>query len=169
MSGAYDMTGEQAKTMFRNYDQPHYLPYLLISWQYAYQVFKGDIYSVFKPPYDKELKAAFQQPRKLDYGYVNSILPKVPKDMVVDTLVNIFKDDTTFPFTLKLRENSLNNNWVPKAPMQMCACYGDNEVMYQNTEVTYDYMKKHTDKVYKRVFGKHLSHNPCAPFAILYS
>jgi hypothetical protein len=23
--------------------------------------------------------------------------------------------------------------------------------------------------VYKRVFGTHLSHNPCAPFAILYS
>jgi hypothetical protein len=41
--------------------------------------------------------------------------------------------------------------------------------MYQNTEVAYAAMSAKTDVVTKRVFGKHLSHNPCAPFAILYS
>jgi hypothetical protein len=41
--------------------------------------------------------------------------------------------------------------------------------MYQNTEVAYAAMHAQTDVVHKRVFGKHLSHNPCAPFAILYS
>ena len=51
----------------------------------------------------------------------------------------------------------------------MCACFGDNEVMYQNTEETYNYMKSRTNKVYERVFGKHLSHNPCAPIAVVYS
>jgi len=168
MSGAYDMTGVQALTMFQHYDQPHYLPYLLISYQYAYNLFNGDIYSVFKEPYASELRKAFAQPRIVDHGNVNDMLPKIPKDMVVDSLVNVFRSDTTFPFTKKLQENCLVK-WVPKAPMQLCACYGDNEVDYRNTEAAYDYMHPCTDNVYKRVFGKHLSHNPCAPFAILYS
>jgi hypothetical protein len=168
MSGAYDMIGEQAKTMYRKYDQPHYLPYLLISYQYAYNLMPGNIFDVFKPPYNTELKEAFAQPRKVDYGYVNSILPKVPKDMIVDSLMDRFKSDSTFAFTCKLKENCLTS-WVPTAPMQLCACYGDNEVMYQNTEVAYAAMRPHADKVHKRVFGKHLSHNPCAPFAIMYT
>jgi hypothetical protein len=82
--------------------------------------------------------------------------------------VEIFRTDPNFPFTCKLRENSLCN-WVPKAPVQLCACYGDDEVMYKNTEVAYATMHPKTNAVHKRVFGKHLSHNPCAPFAILYS
>lgn len=168
MSGAYDMTGVQAQTMFTHYDRPHYLPYLILSYQYAYNIWKGDVYEVFKEPYKSMIKEMFAQPRQVDYGRMDEILPKVPKDMVVDTLIDLFKNDPNFPFTCKLRDNCLWN-WVPKAPLQLCACYGDNEVMYQNTEVAYNYMIQHSNRVYKRVFGKHLSHNPCAPFAILYS
>jgi len=168
MSGAYDMVGVQSKTMFQQYDHPHYLPYLLLSYQYAYNLWPGDIYTIFKPPYDKIIRKVFAQPRVLDYAYIDSVLPKVPGDMIQDSLVKVFKSDTTLPFSLKLRENGLYN-WVPKAPMQLCACYGDNEVMYQNTESAYGYMSVRTKAVHKRIFGKHLSHNPCAPFAILYS
>lgn len=168
MSGAYDMIGVQSQTMYRDYDQPHYLPYLLISWQYAYHLMPGDVYKVFKAPYDSTLRLAFAQPRKVDYGYVNSILPRVPGRMIQDTLMERFKSDTSFAFTKKLKENCLNR-WVPKAPMQLCACYGDNEVMYQNTQSAYDYMKECTNVVHMRLFGKHLSHNPCAPFAIMYT
>lgn len=168
MSGAYDMTGEQAKTMFKHYDRPHYLPYLILSYQYAYNIWQGDVYSVFKEPYSTMIRNAFTQPRNLDYGYVDSILPKVPGEMVQDSLMERFKSDANFPFTLKLKENCLTD-WTPKAPMQLCACYGDNEVMYQNTEVAYAAMSARTKNIRKRVFGKHLSHNPCAPFAILYS
>jgi hypothetical protein len=168
MSGAYDMVGVQSKTMYRPYDQPHYLPYLLISYQYAYHLMPGDIYDVFKPPYNVTLRKVFAQPRIVDYGDVNAMLPKIPEDMIVDSLMERFKTDTTFAFTRKLRENGLNH-WVPKAPMQLCACYGDNEVMVENTESAYDYMHAHTNVVHERLFGKHLTHNPCAPFAILYS
>lgn len=168
MSGAYDMVGVQSKTMFQNYNRPHYLPYLLISYQYAYHLWPSDIYGVFKEPYKDELREIFKQPRKLDYGYVDSILPKVPGDMIVDSLVEKFKSDTSFIFTEKLRENGLYN-WKPKAPLQMCACYGDDEVMCQNTMETYANMKAKGAPVNERIFGKHLSHNPCAPFAIIYS
>lgn len=168
MSGAYDMTGEQAKTMFGHYDRPHYLPYLILSYQYAYNLWPGDVYSVFKPQYSQQLKQVFAQPRQFDYGFVDSILPKIPADMVQDTLLERFRTDTNFAFTKKLKENCLAM-WVPKKPMQLCACYGDNEVMYQNTEVAYEHMAACGGNVHKRVFGKHLSHNPCAPFAIIYS
>lgn len=168
MSGAYDMTGVQAKTMFQYYDHPHYLPYLILSYQYAYNLWPGDVYKVFKAPYDEQVKEMFKQPRNFDFGYVDSVLPKIPGHMVQDSLVERFQTDKNFPFTCKLQENCLVN-WVPKAPMQLCACYADNEVMYQNTEVAYEAMSAQTKSVSKRVFGKHLTHNPCAPFAILYS
>ncbi len=168
MSGAYDMAGVQSKTMFEYYDHPHYLPYLILSYQYAYHLWPGNIYDIFKPPYNTEIKQLFAQPRKLDYGYIDSILPKVPSAMVRDSLVELFKSDTNMAFTLKLKENGLWN-WVPKAPMQMCACYGDNEVTYKNTVKAYSYMHPRTPSVHERLFGKYLSHNPCAPFAIIYS
>jgi hypothetical protein len=168
MSGAYDMVGEQSKTMFVHYDHPHYLPYLLLSYQYAYHLWPGDIYDIFKAPYNTEIKELFKQPRTLDYAYIDSVLPKIPSEMVLDSLVDVFKRDTTLAFTLKLKENGLYN-WVPKAPMQLCACYGDNEVTYKNTVKAYGYMHPRTASVHERLFGKHLSHNPCAPFAILYS
>lgn len=168
MSGAYDMTGVQSKTMFKNYDQPHYLPYLILSYQYAYHLWPGDVYEVFKEPYRTKMREVFAQPRVKDFGDVNAMLPRVPGEMLVDSVVERFNSDTSFAFTCKLKENCLCN-WVPKAPVQFCACYGDNEVMYQNTEVAYAAMHAQTDVVHKRVFGKHLSHNPCAPFAILYS
>ena len=168
MSGAYDMVGVQSKTMYVEYDQPHYLPYLLISYQSAYHLINGDVYNVFKHPYDSLLRVAFATPRKVDYGYVNSILPRIPKDMIVDSLFERFKTDTTFAFTVKLKENGVAY-WVPQAPMQLCACYGDNEVMYQNTESAYNFMSTRTNLVHERLFGKYLTHNPCAPFAILYS
>jgi hypothetical protein len=168
MSGAYDMTGEQSKTMFVYYDHPHYLPYLILSYQYAYNLWPGNIYDIFKAPYNTEIKKIFAQPRVLDYAYIDSVLPKIPSQMVKDSLVQIFKTDTNMAFTRKLKENSLVN-WVPKAPMHLCACYGDNEVTYRNTEKAYAVMSAATKTVYKKVFGKHLSHNPCAPFAIIYS
>ncbi|MDX2001158.1 MAG: hypothetical protein SFW35_01915 [Chitinophagales bacterium] len=168
MAGAYDLTGVQAKTMFEHYDRPHYLPYLLISYQYAYHVIPGDVYSVFKPPFDKDIPKYFAQPRTVDYGYLDKILPKVPKDMISDSLVEVFRTDTNFVFTKMLKKNSLYN-WVPKAPMQLCACKGDNEVLYQNTEVAYAYMHQRTDQVHLKLFGKYLAHNPCAPFAIIYT
>lgn len=168
MSGAYDLTGVQSTTMFREYDRPHYLPYLLLSFDYGYNIWQGDIYEVFNPPYNQDLKKYFAQPRKIDYGYLDSVLPRVPNTMVIDSLITLFKTDTNFIFTRKLRENNLYN-WTPKAPVQLCACYGDNEVMYQNSEVAYNYMHPKAPQVRKRIFGKHLSHNPCAPLAIVYS
>lgn len=168
MSGAYDMTGEQSKSMFRKYDQPHYLPYLILSYQYAYNLWPGDVYEVFKSPYKELIKEAFVQPRKVDYGRINDMLPKVPQEMLREDVIEQFKTDTCFDFTCKLRESGLTN-WAPQAPVQLCACYGDNEVMYQNTEVAYLGLRARSPHVFKRVFGKHLSHNPCAPFAILYS
>ncbi len=167
MSGAYDMTGEQSKTMFVHYDHPHYLPYLILSYQYAYHLWPGDIYDIFKAPYNTEIKKLFTQPRVLDYAYIDSVLPKIPSEMVRDSLVKIFKTDTNMAFTLKLKENGLCD-WAPKAPMQMCACYGDNEVTYKNTVKAVECMKA-DPVVHHRLFGKHLSHNPCAPFAIIYS
>lgn len=166
MSGAYDLAGVQAVVMDRHYDRPHYLPYIILSYQYAYKIWPGDVWEVFKPQYRDFLQKSFSQPRKIDYDRLDDLLPKIPCDMITDEVYNRYLYDTSFPFTSKLRENTLLD-WAPKAPIQLCACYGDNEVLYQNTVVAYHSLRKNSDKVYMRLFGKNLAHNPCAPFAIL--
>lgn len=168
MSGAYDMAGVQSVIMNQHYDRPHYLPYLILSYNYAYGLWPGEVLNVFKPEYRDLIRKVFAQPRIVDYGRIDDMLPKYPCDMLVDEVYEKYLTDTTFAFTRKLRENGLTG-WTPKAPVQLCACYGDNEVLYQNTEVAYRSLSTGSSKVYKRVFGKHLSHNPCAPFAILHS
>lgn len=168
MSGAYDMTGKQAEVMFRPYIHPFYLPYLVLSYQYAYNLFQNDIYKAFKAPYNEQIKTLFKQPRMLDLVYVDSVLPKIPATILTDDLVAKFKSDSEFNFKTRLKENDLWN-WKPKAPVQLCACYGDNEVMYDNTQKAYNTMRQLSPNVYKRSFGKHLSHNPCAPFALVYT
>jgi hypothetical protein len=53
MSGAYDMTGMQAQYMFQEYPRPFYLPYLLLSYQIAYNILDTeDPYEVFRAPFD---------------------------------------------------------------------------------------------------------------------
>ena len=51
MSGPYDISDTQDKVMFDFYTQPHYLPYLLISYNEVYDIFpKDSFYNIFKEP-----------------------------------------------------------------------------------------------------------------------
>jgi hypothetical protein len=101
LSGAYDMSGVQATTMFREFERPHYLPYLLISFNYAYKMVGEEAYWVFKPPYDTEIKELFKQPRTTDYQRIDDILPKVPASIVRDTFLDLYQNDPDFIFRKK--------------------------------------------------------------------
>lgn len=168
MSGAYDMTGEQEKYMFQVYPRPFYLPYLLISYQQAYRVLDVDnIYSIFKPPFDTLLPQFYSNNYNNTLDSLDKIMPKIPAEVVKDSLVEIYKSTPDFLFTKKLKENSLTD-WKPKAPVQLCYCKGDREVNYMNSEVTYNTMKASgvTDIKLNNLSDK-LDHNTCAPFAVV--
>lgn len=165
MSGAYDMSGVQAEVMFKEYSQPFYLPYLLISYHHAYDVWGGDIYEVFRSPYDTIIPPFFKGERNLrDF---NKVLPEVPADMLKPELVEAFKNDPTFPMRQKIELNNLYE-WAPEAPVLLCYCEGDEQVYYKNSIVANDVMKQKGAKdVRLRMVSKEFNHNTCALFAVM--
>ncbi len=168
MSGAYDMTGEQEKYMFQEYPRPFYLPYLLTSYQMAYKVLDIDnIYDIFKTPFDTLLPDYFEDNRNKTLYALDSLMPKIPADIVKKQYVNDYVNKPNYPFKERLKENSLTD-WKPKAPVQLCYCKGDREVNYKNSEVTYENMKALGVKNIKlNNLSDYLDHNTCAIFAVL--
>ena len=168
MSGAYDMTGEQAKYMFQVYPRPFYLPYLIVSYQTAYHIWNTDnIYSVFRSPYDTLLQGFFGVVRNKTYDDLDKIMPNIPSEVVRPELVTQFQTDPNFAFLKRLRENNLTN-WKPEAPVQLCFCKGDREVNYKNSIVAYDSITARGKTDIKLLnLSDHLDHNTCAAFAVL--
>jgi hypothetical protein len=168
MSGAYDMTGEQEKYMFQEYPRPFYLPYLLISYQEAYKIFENaDIYTSFKAPFDTILPKYFENNDHKSFSELNKIMPKIPKDIMKDSLVEVYVNNNNFAFKEKLRENNLTQ-WKPEAPMQLCYCKGDREVNYKNSLVAHYEMKNlGAENVKLNNLSDKLDHNTCAAFAVL--
>ena len=168
MSGAYDMTGEQEKYMFQEYPRPFYLPYLLVSYQEAYHVLDiDDIYKIFKSPFDTLLPKYYTNNYDKTLDDLDKIMPKIPKDVVLDSLVQVYKTSPDFLFTKKLKENCLTD-WKPEAPVQLCYCKGDREVNYKNSEVAYTNMKAlGVNHIKLNNLSDHLDHNTCALFAVL--
>ena len=168
MSGAYDMTGEQQKYMFQEYPRPFYLPYLLVSYQTAYRVLNTDnIYSIFKSPFDTLLPKYYSNNIDKTLDDLDKIMPKIPAEVVKDSLVEVYKSDTNFLFKIKLKENNLTD-WKPKAPVQLCYCKGDREVNYKNSEVAYNNMTAlGVTNIKLNNLSDKLDHNTCAPFAVM--
>jgi hypothetical protein len=166
MSGAYDLTGVQEDVMFQPYSHPGYLPYLLFSYQEVYNLYP-DISVAFKAPYDSLLPPMFNGEYSMDQ--VNRVMPSIPKDAMRPEVIKAYQDDENFPFKVALQENS-TIDWVPKAPMMLCYCEGDEQVNYMNSVVAYESMKKLGTKHLrlKRV-AKGMGHNTCALYAVLYT
>lgn len=168
MSGAYDMAGVQSVTMFQEYTQPHYLPYLIYGYNSVYSgIWDGDINEIFKPPLDTLIPQYFDK-TKTPFQ-INDILPLIPADMVIDSLTDEFKNNPDFIFTRLLEENALHN-WKPEAPMQICYCKGDEEVFYMNAIIANETMKELGAKHIKmRHTGKKFNHFDCAGYSALHT
>jgi hypothetical protein len=166
-SGAYDMGGVQSEVMFKPYSNPHYLPFLLRAFNEVYKFAPDDFYSIFKPPYDTLIPKLFDG--KHSSREIDKLLPSVPKDMLLDSLVDLFAKDTSYMLHKYLADNSLCY-WKPENPIQFCYCNKDEQVNYKNTFVARDGMKKAGAKyVTVRSGGRKYGHYKCALFASMYS
>lgn len=167
MSGAYDMTGVQAGVMFEKYYNQAYLPYLLLSLEEQYDIWEGDIYEIFKEPYQTIIREKLNNQNKL--GPVSKLLPEIPAEMILDSLVNEFKNNPNFPFTKALEENN-NYNWKPESPIMLCYCNADEQVSYKNAFVAKDAMEAlGAERIILRNGGKKYGHNKCALFSLINS
>lgn len=166
MSGAYDMSGVQGEVMFHPYSRPHYLPYLLSSFNEVYH-FVPDINKIYKHPYDSLVPLLFDGQHSIKA--IDKQLPLIPKDMIADEFIKAFVADSTHPLRIALRENSLCD-WVPQAPVQLCYCDSDQQVTPLNAITAYNTMKKLGAKhVTLRQVARDLNHGSCAPIAALYT
>ncbi len=166
MSGAYDMAGAQASVMFENYSQPHYLPYLLKGYNEAYKIVP-DIVSIYNSPYDTLIAKMFDS--DLSISEMNDLLPPIPKQMVKDSIVNLFLNDPEYKLRKAIAANSLIN-WKPEAPMQLCYCAADEQVKAENAIVAYNSFKSLGAKNIRLLdAGKKYGHFKCAIFASMYS
>lgn len=102
-------------------------------------------------------------------GNINDTLPLVPKDMLSDSLVDLFVNDPDFEFKRLLKENSMDD-WKPERPMQICYCEGDEEVSYLNAIVAHKRMKElGAENVTLKHVGKKFTHRSCADWAVAYT
>lgn len=168
MSGAYDMTGVQEEYMFKEYPRPFYLPYLLLSYQLAYDILDIDNpYDVFRAPFDTLFPQFFEDNDRRTLDELNKYLPAIPKDVVKQEYIDAYVNDPEFEFKKRLAENNLTD-WKPEAPVQMCYCKGDREVHYMNSEVAYEKMTAlGAESVKLNNLSDVLDHNTCAAFAVL--
>ncbi|MBL7800774.1 MAG: hypothetical protein JNL95_08600 [Chitinophagales bacterium] len=165
-SGAYDMEGVQSEVMFKKYERPHYLPFLLNGLNEVYRMVP-DIRAIYKPPYDSIIPDMFEKGKS--FKEIDAVLPEIPKDMLRDTFVQLYLNDSNFILHKALADNSLCH-WKPENPIQLCFCKNDEQVSYKNSIVARNGMKKlGTKHITLTEAGKKYGHNKCALFASMYA
>ena len=170
MSGAYDLIDAQVDLIASDsvYPTPGYLPYILLGYQSMYpELFDGPS-DILKAPYDSLIPPLFYDGNH-GIGYINGVCTPVPKQIVLDSVVNEFLNDSLHPLRVRLRENDMIRDWFPTSPMKLFYCHGDDQVTYLNSETAYDYWVAQgadTALLEKQNFGD-LDHGGCAPLAIL--
>lgn len=167
MSGAYDMTESQKKTMFQPYSHPGYLPYLLLGFNKAYKFYDNLWEDVMREPYNKTLPPLFDGNH--DMNYINKQMPSIPADIIKPEIIEEFKKNPNHPLAIALKENSFLD-WVPQTPVQICYCNADEQVDYSNAINTHKSMNENgAERVFLRRGGRKFDHNTCALFTALYS
>ena len=137
MSGPFDVSGVQTDYITRDepYPTPGYLPYIILAYQSVYGDLYENISEVLKPPYDKTIPPLFDGSYSM--GYINSQCTAIPSQMLQDSTLENFKSDPNHRLRKALRDNDLYN-WLPKAPIHMLYCEGDDQVNYLNSVVALD-------------------------------
>jgi hypothetical protein len=165
MSGAYDMTGVQGEVMYKPYSHPGYLPYIIFSYNEVYNLYKEPS-EILKHPYDTLLPGLFNGEK--GFSEINQLMPEVPKDIFLDTVVKRFETDPQYPFRKALEMNNVYD-WKSEAPVQLCYCKADEQVSYKNALKAGEYMKKRGSRVLLTHVGPKFSHRDCALFASMYT
>ncbi len=173
MSGPYNMSEIQAEVMWEEYSSPNYLPYVLMSYQSVYP----ELLSEFKVIFTEEFATLndFQGDSEAFFTILRELnVPKVPSKMLLQSVLDDFKNDPDHPFRIALRDNDLYD-WEPKADMYLMGCCDDEQVMFENTTFTYDHLKaKGIENVQMSDFCENfgqlgfLGHGGCVPFCLLF-
>jgi hypothetical protein len=141
MSGPYDLSHTTIQnTMSGNKPSKWtstYATYLILSMNKIYH-FKSSLNDIFNSEYAESVETLFSG----DYDYDDIVieLPKDARKMLKKSYLQELSENKTNSFQQALEKNDVYQ-WTPKAPVQLCGAKGDLDVPFQNSVVTYDYMK----------------------------
>ncbi len=138
MEGAYDMSGTQTDVLLEGepYPAPYYLPYLLFTYNRAYNMY-ATLEEVLKEDWYNLLAPILNDNSHYSDGDINNIMPEVPIDILKPEVIEDFKNDPNHPLRKALADND-TYHWVPVAPMRMFHCDADKHVDFGNAQVAYD-------------------------------
>ena len=135
MSGPYDLKKTMVDVMLSTapFATPSYLPYLLLGYHSVYPSLQQKYptpSSIFKSPYDTLLPPMYYSKIR-STGYIDQYCDPVPRNMIIDSIINEFATDTLHPLRLILAENDLLG-WAPQNPVKIHYCTNDEQVNYLN-------------------------------------
>ncbi len=166
-SGPYDASGVQAEVIVAEqpYPAPYYLPYVLFSYKYVYPWLYTDVHEILLEPYATDLPPLFLGNN--GSGVVDDIMPVVPNDILVGSMLDDFINIPDHPFREALRDNDVYD-WTPAARTRMFYCDADDHVFHENSLVALQTMLANGAPDVQAInAGIGLDHNGCAFPALL--
>jgi hypothetical protein len=135
MAGPYDLSGVMVDLMFNfePYGEPYYLPYVLVPYINYYQL--GTLSEYFLPEYAEMFEYLFNG--EYSGSYINSIMPNIPIQVLLPSVIEDFSNNQYHPLRLKLFENNLWD-WSPNADIHLFHGLGDELIPYENSQLAYD-------------------------------
>ena len=146
MAGPYDLSGIMVDLMLtlEPYGEPYYLPYVLVPYINYYEL--GALSEYFLPDYAEMFEYLFNG--EYSGSYINSIMPEIPIEILLPSVIEDFTNDTSHPLRLKLFENNLWD-WSPNADMYLFHGLGDELIPYENSELAYNsFINSGSENVY---------------------
>ncbi len=146
MAGPYDLSGIMVDLMLTQepYGEPYYLPYVLVPYINYYEL--GALSEYFLPDYAEMFEYLFNG--EYSGSYINSIMPEIPIEVLLPSVIEDFTNDTYHPLRLKLFENNLWD-WSPNADMYLFHGLGDELIPYENSELAYNsFINSGSENVY---------------------
>lgn len=133
MAGPYDLSGTMLEMILREepYPQPYYLPYIMLSYNEAYDFFEHPS-DFLRSPYDVTLPPLFDGTHSGEE--INNVMPPIPIHIVRQDVLQAVKEDPDHPFLQRLRENDLTN-WSPDSPTRLYHCAADELVPIENSQI----------------------------------
>lgn len=135
MSGPYDLNKTMVDVMSApdTFSVPGYLPYLLLGYHSVYDTLQSKYPTpsdLFKSPYDSILPPLYYS-KTNSIGYINNFCDPIPRQMILDSVWQEFKNDSTHPLWYVLNDNDLMG-WAPQNTVKVHYCTEDEEVSYLN-------------------------------------
>ncbi len=135
-AGAYDLSGMQ-KYLFgrQTYDDPHYLAYIVRSYQLTYD-FSSALTDFFKEPYAGRIPALFDGQKGATE--IDAQLTPVISDLIHEMVLTSIDTDPEYAYLVNAFQQNSLLDWAPTKKLFLYHGEDDTTVPYQNSADTYE-------------------------------